>query len=343
MKPAIKSTRRFENSKLLVLSDQAQVGHSHLGQLTQHLNAGDLIVVNRSGTLPSSFRGTVRGQPIEIRLASYLGKGLAHWMAFSFGEGDWTWPTEKRGRPPELKPGDHIIFGPDLFAQVEAVNQERLIQLTFQSSALERNLYKYGEPIQYSYLTEKLNIWDQQTIFSGPPISVEAPSSAFPFNWNMVTQLRAQGVEFASLLHGAGISSTGDSRLDQLLPLREWYEVPKTTVNAIERAKAKGSRVLALGTTVVRALESAGLSGELLPGAGYTELKISPKHDLRVVDSLITGMHELGSSHIKLVEAFCPPCTIEEGYRQAQAKNYLGHEYGDLTLMTCTGEILSKK
>lgn len=196
-------------------------------------------------------------------------------------------------------------------------------------------MYKQGHPIQYSYLTEELKVWDQQTIFAGPPISVEPPSAAFPFSWEIILKLKAKGVEIAHLLHSAGISSTGSRELDKLLPLTEWYEIPKETADKVNLAKQQGRKIIAFGTTVLRALESAFQNGKINASSGLTTLKITPRHKIQSATGLITGMHELGTSHMEILNSFCPSVAIEKAYRQAEEIGYRGHEYGDISLLTC--------
>jgi len=340
MKPANSSRRHYDQTRLLVLSGLNSLTHSRVGDIESFLAPGDLLLVNRSATLPASFHGNIErtGERVEVRLAAFRGPSpdkLHRWFAFSFQEGSWREPTEDRVRAPELEAGDFISIGPGFGIKVLSVNSGRLLTIEITSSSLLRDLYRYGSPIQYSYLNENLEVWDQQTIFSGPPLSVEPPSSAFPLTWERVFRLQEKGVKIASLIHGAGISSTGDFTLDNLLPLEEWYEIPEETVAAIEENKRRGYRIIALGTTVIRAVESAGLQGKLIPGARTTNLKIGPDHDFHYIDTLITGMHEPGTSHVDILNSFCSVSHIAAGYKQASKEEYRAHEYGDISLLDC--------
>lgn len=346
MNPAGTSQRKFDQTQLLILSDQAP-RHAKFGEIAGYLQPGDLLIVNNSATLPSSFNGHVgrTGQPVELRLAAFQGtntQDLRHWLAFSFGSGDWKIPTEKRGPAPQILPGDQIIFGEDLIAkdliaEITEVRFDRLLRIRFVSPHLPRALYRWGRPIQYSYLQTELKVWDQQTIFSGLPISVEPPSAGFQMTWEMTFKLKAKGVGLASVTHAAGISSTGSESLDGLLPLPEYYEVSQATVDQVQAAKKGGHRIVALGTTVLRALESAMNRGELQASRGLTKLKISSQHPIQSATSLVTGMHELGTSHRQILNAFCGPQMIEAGYQEAEQRGYLDHEYGDLSLLDCKG------
>lgn len=337
---ATTSERYFENTRLLSFTGTDQINHSTLDHLIDYLTPGDVLVVNHSATLPSSFRGRVeRTQEfVEMRLAAFQGpdsEHLEHWKAVSFGTGDWRQPTEDRGPAPVLHAGDRLVFGDDLSAKILEVKEERLLTIQFESTQLLKNLYEHGKPIQYSYHEKPLAIWDQQTIFSGPPISAEPPSASFQFTWNLVFKLQQKGVHFARLLHSAGISSTGDSHLDYFLPLQEWYDIPEETVNLVQTAKAQGNRVVALGTTVLRALESATKDGQLVAGRGMAHLKITPGYQFQWVDALVTGMHEPGSSHMKILDSLCSLPLIEQGYSEAVDQGYRGHEYGDVSFLNC--------
>lgn len=340
MKTVHSAERLFENTRLLVFSGQDQISHRRVAEIGSFLQTGDVLVINRSATLPSSFRGRVQRTQaeIEIRLAAFQGPDptdLSSWQAISFGSGDWQIPTEDRGPAPELRAGDQILIAENLQAEVLEVQQKRIIRLRFISPDLMSALYQHGQAIQYAYHHQPLQIWDQQTIFSGPPISVEPPSAGFAFSWELMFKLRAKGVQIVTLLHSAGLSSTGDPLLDQALPLNEWYEIPTETVSAIQTAKASGHRVVALGTTVLRALESAASSGHLQAGQGISSLKIKPGYRFRVINALVTGMHEPGSSHMRILDALYPMSLIERGYAEAAQLGYRGHEYGDLSLLDC--------
>jgi S-adenosylmethionine:tRNA ribosyltransferase-isomerase len=338
MMPARSSRRLLGKTRLLMLTPDKGAQHGLMEQLPDFLLPGDLLVVNRSATLPASFHGWVErsGELLEIRLAAFQGDladGLRDWAAFSFGSGDWRMATEERGTPPFLQKGDRIIFGPDLHAEIRAVEQRRLLLLRFHGPHLEHSLYQYGRPIQYSYLQEPLAVWDQQTLFAGPPLSTEPPSAAFPFNWELVGQLRKRGINFATVLHGAGLSSTGSADLDQLLPLPEYFEVPWDTVRKIETTQARGGRVIALGTSALRALESTFFDGRLEASKGLTRLLLGPSARAHVAHGLITGMHELGTSHRKLLSAFLPEEDLAQAFAEAKQKGYRSHEYGDLCLV----------
>lgn len=319
------------------------ISHLRVEALSDYLRKGDLLLVNVASTLPSSFFGTVirTGMPIEVRLAAFRGgsaRDLSSWSALTFGSGDWRVPTEKRGPPPEIRKGDVIRVSPSLSAEILEVcpRAPRFLNIQFSSNDLIRELYREGRPIQYSYLEKELELWDQQTLFNGPPVAVEPPSAAFPLTWSLVLALQSKGVKLATVIHSAGISSTGSPELDALLPLEEFYEVPKETLAAIDETSRSGSRVVALGTSVTRAVESALRTGKR---TGLTSFKLGPKNSPKVVDILITGMHEEGSSHGELMKAFCNCSLLRLAQKEATGMGYLSHEYGDITVLNCGNSV----
>jgi S-adenosylmethionine:tRNA ribosyltransferase-isomerase len=164
---------------------------------------------------------------------------------------------------------------------------------------------------------------------------VELPSAGRPLTWSLLSELRRRGVALAALTHAAGLSAAGDPALDRALPLPERYEIPNSTAEAIAAAKARGGRVVAVGTSVVRALEGRADAhgGALTPGSGWTDLRIGPATRLRVVDGLLTGMHEPDTSHFELLRAFAPSSLLERAHAHATASGYLGHEFGDSSLI----------
>lgn len=304
MRPAQSSGRRYGETQLLVVETQGRgrlipTKVEHLGDF---LKADDLLVVNRSGTLPASFHGKLERteESIELRLATFRGTNstdLSDWGAVAFGAGDWRTLTEERGAAPPLKTGDRFQFGPDLHASIRYVDPEfsRLVHVHFESAHLVRELYRVGRPIQYSYLQSPLEVWDQQTLFAGPPLSVEPPSAALPLQWTNILKLQRRGVRLATLVHGAGLSSTGDPALDARFPLDEYFALGEETLDLVMQTKLRGGRIVALGTSVVRALESAFAHPAKPILTGRTTLRLGAESPLAVVDSLITGMHERGT------------------------------------------------
>lgn len=324
------------------------------------LQPGDLLVVNDAATLPASLRGTApQGQPIELRLLGAPppsppedASGGEEWPAVLFGAGDWRTPTEHRPPPPPLQVGDVLRWGsdrdriaPPLSAQITRVSpvSPRLIHVRFhqRGAAFLTALYAHGRPIQYAYLQQDLPLWSVQTVYGARPWAAEMPSAGRPLSWDTLLSLRRRGVELCWLTHAAGISSTGDRTLDAALPLPERYDIPDTTAQAIARARARGGRIVAVGTTVVRALEGAAqragregaARGTVRAGDGVTDLRIDATTQLDVVDAIISGMHGPEESHFQLLSAFAPPHLLRAAWDYACAHGFLCHEFGDLCLV----------
>ncbi len=307
--------------------------------LAEQFRAGDLVVVNDAATLPASLAArTDDGTAIEVRLAVPIA-GEQAWAAVLFGAGDWRTRTEDRPAPPRVAAGSTLHFGDDLTARVRALStlSRRLVRLEFDRAgdALWPLLYRHGAPVQYSHLARGLDLWDAQTAFGGRPWSVETPSAARPLDWRALARLRARGVALASVTHAAGLSSTGDAAIDRALPLPERSEIPANTVAAVDAARKRGGRVVAIGTSTARALEgnARAFGGRLVPACGVTSLKIGPGHERVVVDGILSGLHEAGSSHFELLTAFAPRTLLSLAWAHAEAEGYLAEEFGDAMLI----------
>ncbi len=189
--------------------------------------------------------------------------------------------------------------------------------------------------MQYAYVAGPLELWHVQTRYASRPWCAELPSAGRPLTWGLLLALLRQGVALASLTHAAGLSSTGDPALDALLPLPERFEIPEETAQAILATKAAGGRVIAVGTTVTRALEgcAAQHDGAVVAGPGVTDLVLRAGSRLRVVDGIFSGMHEPEASHFRLLEAFAPHDVLARAHAHAEAVGYLGHEFGDSSLI----------
>jgi S-adenosylmethionine:tRNA ribosyltransferase-isomerase len=310
-----------------------KLGDFSFDELPELLAPGDLVVVNDAATLPASLR--LSEGDGELRLVSR--ETERRFRAVVFGAGDFSVPTEARGPAPVLATGTHLRFRA-LSAQVVAVDSEepRLVTLEFEQSgaALLVGLYREGELIQYSYLEQPLELWDAQSRFAGRPWAFEPPSAGLPLTFALFDRIRARGVEIGWLSHAAGISSTGSERLDRRLPLPERYELPEATVAAVAETRARGGRVVAVGTTVVRALESSAEEhGAPRAGLGEARLVIGPGFRPRVVSGLLTGMHDPTTSHYALLQAFAPRSLLERSLAVARAVGYLQHEFGDSCLI----------
>jgi S-adenosylmethionine:tRNA ribosyltransferase-isomerase len=308
-----------------------------VADLPRLLRPGDLLVVNDAATLPASLRGHApSGAPVEVRLVDELPAGS--FRAVLFGGGDWRTPTEHRPPPPPLPSGSRISFG-ELSAEVEGVSSvsPRLVELRFDraGAALWSRLYRLGRPVQYAYTERPLELWHVQVAFASRPWAAEMPSAGRPLRWELILALRRQGVRLAAITHAAGLSSSGDPALDAALPLPERYEVSGIAAAAVSESRSLGGRVIAVGTTVVRALESAAAAhaGRLVPGSGETDLIIGPGYRPLVVDGLLTGVHETTASHYALLCAFASREMLARASAHSEQAGYLSHEFGDSWLV----------
>jgi S-adenosylmethionine:tRNA ribosyltransferase-isomerase len=339
--PASAAIQRPLDAKLLVIDESGAFTHCARTDFPAFVRAGDLVVANDAATLPASLAGVHcrTGSVVEIRLAgrdSLLPGEVTCFTAVVFGAGDFRTPTEHRAKPPALRPGDALRIGALDARVVGMLGHPRLIALRFENPVAEiwEGLARHGRPIQYAYVPQPLAIWDTWTRFAGLPAAFEAPSAGFILDWASIGLLRARGVEFVTLTHAAGISSTGDDLLDRLLPLDERYEIPSSTATAIEACKSAGRRVIAIGTTVVRALEDAARAdGTVSTGAGTATQRIGRLTPLRCVDAIVSGTHERGTSHFELLRAFQDDAVLHRMERETDTRGYRTHEFGDSVMV----------
>ena len=308
-------------------------------ELADLFSPGDLVVANDAATLPASLHGIhiASGKPIEARLAAWVEAGdPSRFVAIAFGAGDHRMRTEDRPPPPKLSPGDELSLGP-LMATVERLfDHPRLFTLRFAGGreTVLAGLARHGRPIQYSHVPEPLALWDVWTRIAAAPIAFEPPSAGFALDWGLIAAWRRRGIGFATLTHAAGISSTGDAALDQRLPFDEPYLIPDTTAAAIRRTKAAGGRVVAIGTSVVRALEAAASpEGDLRAGAGMARGRIRRGVPLHMVDAVLSGVHAPGESHYELLRAFVDDATLERVGAALAENEFEAHEFGDSVLI----------
>jgi len=232
-----------------------------------------------------------------------------------------------------------IDFAEGLAATVleRDANIPRLWKLRFSRSGTELVdlIYRLGKPIRYEYVSAPWDLDYYQTVYAKEPGSAEMPSAGRAFTWKLLLALKQVGIDSAYIVLHTGLSSYMDDELDRAHPAsEEEYFVSDSTAEKINSARDNGGRVIAVGTTVVRALESvAGADGRVQETHDYTRLKIDNHHRLKAVDGLLTGLHEPETSHLELLSAFLPVEQICAAYEEAIAKKYLWHEFGDLNLI----------
>jgi S-adenosylmethionine:tRNA ribosyltransferase-isomerase len=296
---------------------------THFDRLGDHLSAGDLLVVNNSATVPAALPARLDGVRVELRLSTPLADGR--------------WLVELRSAdlrplaPPPLPAPVELAGGARATLVAGFAGSHRLSVAELRLGApVDEYLARHGRPIRYPHAERERPIGDFQTVFALEPGSAEMPSAARPFTPELVAELVARGVLFAPITLHAGVSSLEEGED----PYPERYEVPRTTAWLVNAVRARGGRAIAVGTTVVRALETvAAPDGTVASGAGYTDLVITPERGLRAVDGLLTGWHEPESSHLKLLEAAAGRALLARSYRVARGHGYAWHEFGDSHLI----------
>jgi S-adenosylmethionine:tRNA ribosyltransferase-isomerase len=308
------------------------VGHRSSGQVSHHdftdlpdlLRPGDILVVNTSATIPAAVDAG--------RLVVHVSTGLP----------DGTWLVELRQRIPGGTTGPYshgragqrlALRGGGTVTLLTAYSPGRLWRAAMDPADepdLLSYLLRYGRPIRYRYVKRDWPLAAYQTVFATKPGSAEMPSAGRPFTPELVTRLVVAGVVTAPVVLHTGVASQEAHEL----PYPEWYAVPATTARLVSQAREAGGRVIAVGTTVVRALESAASRGGAVSAAsGWTDLVVTPSRGARVVDGLLTGFHEPGASHLLMLEAIAGPALLEACYVEALDHGYHWHEFGDLNLL----------
>jgi S-adenosylmethionine:tRNA ribosyltransferase-isomerase len=306
--------------------------HTRFDRLNDFLKDGDLLVFNSSRTLPSALRGTdtADGHPVEVRLAEHLPDNT--WLAFLL---------YNKMEPMKYAFHEGMIIRFESGLQAVVLSQDvripKLWKIRFSASGtnLIDIIYKIGEPICYSYISTPWDLDYYQTVYAKEPGSAEMPSAGRAFTWKMIFNLKTHGIKTCFITLHTGLSSYLDKEFDRkhLIPEEEFF-ISKSTAQMIHLTHQNGGRVIAVGTTVVKALESAlQENGQVKAVHDYTQLHITGQSKLKVVDALLTGLHEEATSHLELLTAFLPASQIKTAYEEAIRLKYLWHEFGDLNLI----------
>jgi len=337
MIPASVPIQRPADARLLVVDSGGRIRDMLKSSFPTLLRSGDIVVANDAATLPASILGVHQrtGRSIEVRLAgseSVFHEDIRQFSAVVFGEGNYRTPTERRPSPPELRPGDTLQLGPLTATVLQLLGHPRFVMIRFEgpNASIWEGLARYGRPIQYAHIPTPLAVWDTWTPIAGPPVAFEPPSAGFALDWRTLDAIGRRGVHFVTITHAAGTSSTGDAELDARLPFDEPYRIPESTAQSIRSVQATGGRLIAIGTTVVRALEhAASVHGTIRETTGLATNKIGGVTELRVVDAIVSGTHEPGTSHHQLLSAFVDQRTLAEMDQILLLHAYRTHEFGD--------------
>jgi S-adenosylmethionine:tRNA ribosyltransferase-isomerase len=334
--PEARGLKRDEVKLLVSRKADDSFQHVIFRDIAQFLSAGDVIVINTSGTLPAALP-TLRedGTRLELHLSTHLPADL--WtVELRLPAKDKTLPFRevRRGERLELPGGaTATILAPYLMDKSSAPKTEgsRLWLATLELPVnLLEYLRQYGKPIRYSYVKQDWDVSYYQTVYANEPGSAEMPSAGRAFTPEVITELVAKGVTVAPLVLHTGVASLEDHEP----PYEEFYRVPLETARAVNQARHDGKRVIAVGTTVVRALETVtDVSGITHPAEGYTKLVITPQRGVKAVDGILTGWHEPKATHLMMLEAIAGQRHLDVAYGAAIEHQYLWHEFGDLHLI----------
>lgn len=313
----------------LLVADSHGIRHRRFADLPDELAPGDLVVINTSATLPAAVDGTLAGgRPVVVHFATALDDG--RWVVEVRPSGP------ARGPVTGLAAGDSVLVAGATSATLVSAYPDasdmdsRLWVATVSSLDVPRLLHRHGRPITYGYVTGRWPLESYQTVFATKPGSAEMPSAGRPFSAELVTALVTRGIRVAPVTLHTGVSSPEAGET----PTPERYEVPTGTADLVNLTRRTGGRVVAVGTTVTRALESvAGTDGSVTASRGWTDLVLGPDRPARVVDGLITGWHAPGASHLLLLEAVVGPALVSSAYEEAVRHGYLWHEFGDSALL----------
>jgi len=347
--PEARGLERDEVRLMVSYRSDNRVIHTRFRELGAYLQAGDLLVINTSGTLPAALPATrADGTACELHLSTHLPADL------------WTvevrLPAEKATKPfYDAEAGEilHLPAGATATLHVPYARESSGSMLTSRNDmpvactgkeghtrlwiatlqlpcSLQDYLERYGFPIRYGYVKQHWPISYYQTVYATEPGSAEMPSAGRAFTPELLTQLVAHGVQIAPLILHTGVASLEDHEP----PYEEYYHVPLETARLVNAARQSGKRIIAVGTTVVRALETVtDIEGTTHPGEGWTSLVITPQRGMRAVNAMLTGLHEPYASHLAMLEALCGLEHLRITYQEALREGYLWHEFGDLHLI----------
>lgn len=331
--PEARGLRRDEVRLMVSHIATNQVTHTRFRQLGDFLEPGDLLVINTSGTLNAALPARRQdGRAFELHLSTHLPskRWVVEMRAYQDEQEKTTGPFYA------IQPGETFALpvGGRVTLHEPYIPDQIAPRLWLASLDLPAPLHSYlathGFPIRYSYVKEGWPLSYYQTVYATEMGSAEMPSAGRAFTPELLTGLIARGVQIAPLLLHTGVASTEHNEP----PYEEYYRVPEPTARLVNAAHAAGQRVIAVGTTVVRALESVtDTQGRTSAGEGWTSVVITPRRGIHAVNGLLTGLHEPLSTHLAMLETLAGRAHLDVTYREALQQRYLWHEFGDLHLI----------
>ncbi len=338
--PEARGLRRDDVRLLVSRVEADSLAHSQFRELPRWLAPGDLLVVNTSGTLNAALAATTgTGDRLDVHISTRLPGNF--WVVEVRSPGpvaSLPYRGAGAGMALQLQHGGRVVLlAPyPLAGAIEAHSRLWLAALEFSEPVLPY-LERFGSPIRYSYVTRRWPPSMYQTIFATEPGSAEMPSAGRPFTAELVARLVSIGIQIAPLMLHTGVASLEDHEP----PYEEFFRVPAETADRVNAARTAGTRVIAVGTTVVRALETVtDRRGITHPGEGWTDVVITPDRPLRAVTGMITGFHEPHATHLSMITQVIaaagghqPSSHLDHAYDEAQREGYLWHEFGDSHLI----------
>jgi S-adenosylmethionine:tRNA ribosyltransferase-isomerase len=331
--PEARGLERDEVRLMVSRISTNQVEHTRFRQIGDFLEPGDVLVINTSGTLNAALPATrFDGTHLELHLSTRLSKNrwVVEMRVYQDNREKTTKPfyNIQPGESFELPAGASVTFHAP-YAPGHAVSRLWIATLNL-PDPVHDYLEQHGFPIRYSYVKEGWPLRYYQTVFATEMGSAEMPSAGRAFTPELLTRLIARGIQIAPLLLHTGVASTEHNE-----PVyQEYYRVAESTARLVNAAHLAHQRVIAVGTTVVRALETVtDSSGVTHPGEGWTDIFITPQRGIRAVNGMLTGLHEPLSTHLAMLETLTGHAHLEITYREALKEGYLWHEFGDLHLI----------
>lgn len=306
------------------------ITHSTFTLLPSFLDPGDLVVINTSGTIPAAVDArALDGEDLVLHLSTALDDG--RWIVEPRRIVDADLQTTERwnGAVPRrlmLASGGRAT----LIEPFDAANERLWVAALDLDRPVLTWLSVHGRPIRYAYVDRPWPIAMYQNVYVTEPGSAEMPSAGRPFTADLVTRLVAKGVGVTPVVLHTGVASLEAGEL----PYPERMRVPSFTAERINATRASGHRVIAVGTTVVRAIETAaGSDGTVAAFDGWTDLVVTPARGVRAIDGLLTGWHEPEASHLLMLEAIASTALLRRSYEASLAEGYRWHEFGDVHLI----------